>query len=150
MLHQSLHQVEENDCFRFYPSRVFLYSWTLLCSWSTDIYISRKPTWNRGTHIIYGEMKDYLILRWVCNSNAYSFFLLCFLLEQVKRSIKTLRNSVSNDLWKFTSSHLENPAMVIYPDYDHKENGTMVNEEWVKNVTDRIIEFEAALMSKLK
>ena len=40
--------------------------------------------------------------------------------------------------------------MVIYPDYDHKENGTMVNEEWVKNVTDRIIEFEAALMSKLK
>ena len=69
----------------------------------------------------------------------------------MKRSIKTLRESVSSDLWKFTSSHLENVS-VIYPDIDHKMNGTnkTVNEEWIKNVTDRMIDFEAALMSKLK
>ena len=106
-------------------------------------------------------MKSRYLLKSWSNKRVFSFknsikgfskpqHFYCILPTQVKRSIKTLRNSVSNDLWKFTSSHLENPAMVIYPDYDHKENGTMVNEEWVKNVTDRIIEFEAALMSKLK
>ena len=51
-----------------------------------------------------------------------------------------LREDVSRDIWKTT-----NDLDVIYPNVSHPNN-----TEWVKNVTNRMRQFEMDLIKKLR
>ena len=69
-----------------------------------------------------------------------SVFINHYFAFKVKRSIMNLREDVSRDIWKTT-----NDLDVIYPNVSHPNN-----TEWVKNITNRMRQFEMDLIKKLR